>query len=73
MTDNIVKFKDKKKLQKVLNDLQKCSLFVDMIIKEMLPHKIYNPIGDLLYQAQDSKQMLRIHIERVKKELNDEA
>lgn len=67
--DNIIRFKDKRKLEKVLKDLNQCTIFVDMIIEQMKPHKIYHPIGDLLFQAHDSKALLSIHIKQITKEL----
>ena len=70
MEDNIIRFKDNKKLEKVLLDLTRCLAFTNGIIEEMRPHRIYQPIGDLLFQAHDTRQMLIIHIEQIKKEMD---
>lgn len=67
--DNIIRFKDNKKLEKVLLDLTRCLAFTSGIIEEMRPHRIYTPIGDLLSQAHDTRAMLNIHIAQIKKEL----
>ena len=71
MSNNVIKFKDKKKLEKVLSDLMLCEKFIDNIITEMHPHRIFNPIGDLLYQAYDSRTHIRIHIKSITKQLEE--
>ena len=69
MSNNVIKFKDNRKLEKVLLDLTRCLAFTNGIIEEMSPHRIYSPIRDLLTQCYDSRQMIIIHIEQIKKEL----
>lgn len=71
MTDNIIRFKDKKKLQLIIDDLTKCLAITNELLASTEQYKIYSPVIDLVYQAYDTRTYLLLHIERIKKEMEE--
>jgi len=68
---NLETFKEKKKLKKVIQDLERIEYLFNIIMKGMGSYKKYKPVKEVLYNIMENKGFVLAHLKQHKKLLNE--
>lgn len=71
MITNLETFKEKKKLKKVIQDLERIEYLFNIIMKGMGSYKKYKPVKEVLYNIMENKGFVLAHLKQYKKLLNE--
>lgn len=69
MIINITEHKKHKKLKKIVTDLERVHNLLNLISKGLDGYKKYLPVKSVLHTADESRQMVKIHLDKFKEQL----
>ncbi len=63
---NLKHFKEKKRIKKIVSDLEKIEHLLSLILQGLGTYKRYTPIRELLTEILDKKGMIKLYLKKYK-------
>jgi hypothetical protein len=69
--ENLQDYKEKKKIKRVVTDLEKASRVFSLTTKSVHGLKHYNPVNNVLSVIYDNQQLIEIYLKKYRQQLKD--